>query len=197
MVGVARIELATPAMSTQCSTTELHAHTEGPLRSDFGQGKALQAAVLVLGLEHPVDFGHQVLEVEWLGQQFGLGRGPSALQRDRGEAGDKHHLDRGVDRARFLRQLDPVHLGHDDVSQKQIVAPGLEQRDRLGTATDRVDIIADAGQRALQIFAHRRIVFGQEDPDHGEHNDDNARLLPVAPSSQILLSFSGTDRLGP
>src|SRR3546814_5974734 len=27
VVGVARIELATPAMSTQCSTTELHAHT--------------------------------------------------------------------------------------------------------------------------------------------------------------------------
>src|SRR3546814_16469501 len=27
MVGVARIELATPAMSTQCSTTELHAHS--------------------------------------------------------------------------------------------------------------------------------------------------------------------------
>jgi hypothetical protein len=26
LVGVARIELATPAMSTQCSTTELHAH---------------------------------------------------------------------------------------------------------------------------------------------------------------------------
>ena len=31
MVGVARIELATPAMSTQCSTTELHAHTAMPL----------------------------------------------------------------------------------------------------------------------------------------------------------------------
>src|SRR3546814_1076168 len=29
MVGVARIELATPAMSTQCSTTELHAHPLG------------------------------------------------------------------------------------------------------------------------------------------------------------------------
>ena len=26
MVGVARFELATPAMSTQCSTTELYAH---------------------------------------------------------------------------------------------------------------------------------------------------------------------------
>src|SRR3546814_10195131 len=35
MVGVARIELATPAMSTQCSTTELHAHTfrgDAPLK---------------------------------------------------------------------------------------------------------------------------------------------------------------------
>ena len=31
MVGVARIELATPAMSTQCSTTELYAHAAGPL----------------------------------------------------------------------------------------------------------------------------------------------------------------------
>ena len=29
MVGVARIELATPAMSTQCSTTELYAHSAG------------------------------------------------------------------------------------------------------------------------------------------------------------------------
>jgi hypothetical protein len=38
MVGVARIELATPAMSTQCSTTELYAHTAGPLagRSRYG-----------------------------------------------------------------------------------------------------------------------------------------------------------------
>ena len=32
MVGVARIELATPAMSTQCSTTELHAHRGQPNR---------------------------------------------------------------------------------------------------------------------------------------------------------------------
>ncbi len=33
MVGVARIELATPAMSTQCSTTELHAHPMGPAKA--------------------------------------------------------------------------------------------------------------------------------------------------------------------
>ena len=41
----------------------------------------LEAAVLVLGLEHAVDFGHEVLEVERLGQQFRLGRGASALHR--------------------------------------------------------------------------------------------------------------------
>lgn len=36
MVGVARIELATPAMSTQCSTTELHAHTRSVYRCRRG-----------------------------------------------------------------------------------------------------------------------------------------------------------------
>lgn len=36
MVGVARIELATPAMSTQCSTTELHAH--GSCANSGGRG---------------------------------------------------------------------------------------------------------------------------------------------------------------
>lgn len=36
MVGVARIELATPAMSTQCSTTELHAHCAGHLERGSG-----------------------------------------------------------------------------------------------------------------------------------------------------------------
>ena len=38
MVGVARIELATPAMSTQCSTTELHAHVAVQLQ---GEGRPL------------------------------------------------------------------------------------------------------------------------------------------------------------
>ena len=40
MVGVARIELATPAMSTQCSTTELHAHEEGASSRGFGATQA-------------------------------------------------------------------------------------------------------------------------------------------------------------
>jgi acyl-coenzyme A thioesterase PaaI-like protein len=39
MVGVARIELATPAMSTQCSTTELHAHSGGDVEAVIGRRK--------------------------------------------------------------------------------------------------------------------------------------------------------------
>lgn len=75
MVGVARIELATPAMSTQCSTTELHAHPGQPMwlgeaafREQAQKAQPpfppSEAAVLVLGLEHPVYLHHQVLEVE-------------------------------------------------------------------------------------------------------------------------------------
>ena len=47
----------------------------------------LKAAVLVLGLEHAVDFGDQVFEVERLGQQLRLRRRAPALQRDRGTQG--------------------------------------------------------------------------------------------------------------
>ena len=49
MVGVARIELATPAMSTQCSTTELHAHPVGPIKHCLmgGPGKSSENQVSV------------------------------------------------------------------------------------------------------------------------------------------------------
>ena len=49
MVGVARIELATPAMSTQCSTTELHAHSLSSLMGGpkpSASGEALLAALM-------------------------------------------------------------------------------------------------------------------------------------------------------
>ena len=83
MVGVARIELATPAMSTQCSTTELHAHTGyrrqesgGHLEAAFKEGilfpqgviGRLEPPVLIFRLEQAVDLGHQVLQMERLRQ---------------------------------------------------------------------------------------------------------------------------------
>ena len=104
--------------------------------------------------------------MEGLGEELGLGRGASALEGDRGKAGDEHDADRGVDRARLLGQLDPVHLGHDDVGQKQVEMGRLEQRHGLGAAADGLDFITDALQRPLQILAHRRIVFGQENSCH-------------------------------
>ena len=90
MVGVARIELATPAMSTQCSTTELHAHRQpkrlgerhlgGGYKSRNRQRtRRLKSPVLVLGLEHAVHLHHEILEVEGLGQQLRLGGCAPAL----------------------------------------------------------------------------------------------------------------------
>ena len=187
MVGVARIELATPAMSTQCSTTELHAHTgnppgcggssSGPLKARPTRRKPCHDAKRRAGprTEHPVDLGPRssggtASTAIWLPAWSAR----SAAQPRR--AGDEHDFDVGVDRARLLRKLDPVHLGHDDIAQQQIIACRLEQRNRLRAASDRVDIIADSGKRALQILTHRRVVFGQENSDHGKHHGRNARL---------------------
>ena len=79
---------------------------------------------------------------------------------------DEHHADRRIDRARLLRELDPVHLRHDDVREEEVELLGLEQRHRFRPATDRDHVIADPLQRPLQIFTHRRIVFGEEDSCH-------------------------------
>ena len=52
------------------------------------------------------------------------------------------------------------------VGQKQIEMLRLKQWHRLRAAAHGRDFIPNALQRALQIFAHRRIVFGQEDSRH-------------------------------
>ena len=44
MVGVERVELPTPSMSTKCSTTELYAHAAGPLASRHYSRKTKSAA---------------------------------------------------------------------------------------------------------------------------------------------------------
>ena len=72
MVGVARIELATPAMSTQCSTTELYAHAARPLAVQIHSFKCQSAsgwsklACRCLAVEQAFDFEHQILEVKGL-----------------------------------------------------------------------------------------------------------------------------------
>ncbi len=66
---------------------------------------AAEPPVLVLGLEHAVDLGDEVAQVEGLGQHLGVRRRAAALQRDRGEAGDEHHPDR---RRRSARLSGPA-----------------------------------------------------------------------------------------
>src|SRR3546814_15866233 len=99
VVGVARIELATPAMSTQCSTTELHAHTGrqplagvGPAcKREFPYPEKNSAkASSAVRAEHPVDFQHQLTQVKRLRKDLCLRNGFSCLPRDGSKSIDEH-----------------------------------------------------------------------------------------------------------
>ncbi len=88
MVGVERVELPTPAMSTQCSTTELYAHTieyagtADPLTAGapFSQGVsrtqdnvrafAQSKACLDPIFEDALNFEHEIAQVERLGEDL-------------------------------------------------------------------------------------------------------------------------------
>lgn len=64
MVGVARIELATPAMSTRCSTTELYAHSSA---ASSDSGAIVQASIIfnaVFFAEQPLHFANQIAQME-------------------------------------------------------------------------------------------------------------------------------------
>ena len=116
MVGVARIELATPAMSTQCSTTELHAHScQKAFIADrltarlLGSGANSDAAcdmqapisttVLTQGgrdLQNFVQLIHQLFQVEWLCQDWGLLKRIPRLKQGSGKARNEHHGHSGL-----------------------------------------------------------------------------------------------------
>src|SRR3546814_17282445 len=89
MVDAARIELATAAMSTQCSTTELHVHA-GALSQGTGlaQASVEKLCQLRAQLEQTIDFGDQIAKLERLCTQFRVGRRAfGTVQRDGGKAG--------------------------------------------------------------------------------------------------------------
>ena len=137
MVGVARIELATPAMSTQCSTTELHAHeagylaTRSPAQPCWPEGDSAFEARQPDGYNLPcwssvwnMRSTSATRSRRWKGLDSTLASGAAlpGLERDRGEAGDEHHPHVGRDLRRLLGELDAVHLGHDDVGEQQVEA---------------------------------------------------------------------------
>ena len=117
--------------------------------------------MLVLGLEDPIHFGDQVLQVEGLRQHLGFRSGPSALQGDCGEAGDEHDADFRIHRRRFLRKLEELPF------TTLVPGHGRVQRDRKYLATlewSMRDIVAHAKAAAMsgktkeQGFA----AFGQK-----------------------------------
>src|SRR3546814_18836751 len=72
MVDAARIELATPAMSTQCSTTELRVHAGALSQGAMPAQAPLRQTLLASGgsgaqLEQPVHLGPPLAENERLG----------------------------------------------------------------------------------------------------------------------------------
>ena len=76
MVVDTRFELVTPAMSMQCSTTEL---IDQPIlkvaSSLFGDAKSSLNCNPISGRHHAFDFVDKLAQVEWLGQNFCTGWG--------------------------------------------------------------------------------------------------------------------------
>ena len=176
MVGVARIELATPAMSTRCSTTELYAHTIGkgreraprqarPLALPAGAFKPLQRSSRSI-LEHAFDFENQVLEMEGLGENLALRQFAVRLERNGGESGDEHHLGARADLGTALGQLDAIHFGHDDIRQQQVEMLVLQQRQRRRSPVHRRYFVSGILERPRQVGAHRLVILGQQNTDH-------------------------------
>jgi hypothetical protein len=66
MVGVARFELATPAMSMQCSTAELYAHSDAASSETWPRIQASIEAACTFLVEHPFNFKHKILQMERL-----------------------------------------------------------------------------------------------------------------------------------
>jgi hypothetical protein len=72
-VGVARFELATPAMSMQCSTAELYAHSAAASNGTSGRVQVSNEASCTFFGKHPFDLKHKILQMEWLGKHLGVG----------------------------------------------------------------------------------------------------------------------------
>src|SRR3954464_12502859 len=122
MVGAAGIEPATPAMSTQCSTTELRARKRraASQRRDIA-GAPWRRKAWGSGGEELLDLVHELAQMEGLRQHLGvLRRLRARVERDRGDARDEHDLDVGVELGRAPGELDAVHLGHDDVGEEKL-----------------------------------------------------------------------------
>ena len=102
-----------------------------------------------------------------LGEHFGvLGRGGIGVERDRGEAGDEHDLDVGVELGGAAGKLDAVHLGHHDIGEQKLER--LLAQPLIGRQPVVIGGHVESGilQRFDQKAPHIGIVFSQKDFRH-------------------------------
>ncbi|CDX44201.1 hypothetical protein MPLDJ20_60520 [Mesorhizobium plurifarium] len=138
--------------------------------------RALQASG---GLQHLLDLVDEIAQVEGLRQHLGvLGRLGIGIERDRGKAGDEHHLEVGIDLGGAAGKLDAVHLGHDDVGQKQRERFLAQPLIGAGAIVEIAYLVAGAFQRLDEEAAHIVIVFRQQNACHHIPSESPAPSLP-------------------
>jgi len=114
---------------------------------------------------------HDRADLVVLGMLLQIGIGAQIHRVDRrllaGVGGQDHHRRLGVDGLDPLQQLDPVHLGHLDVGQHDIVGVALHQAQRLDARTRGIDRVALLLQEDRKVLAHRFFVVDNQNPVPG------------------------------
>src|ERR1700730_9345536 len=119
------------------------------------------------GREHLLDFVYELAQMDRLREHLGIfGRLGIGVERDRGKAGDEHDLDVGVEFGSAARELNPVHLRHNDVGQQKLEGLLAQPLVSGKTVVERDDLVARILQGSHQKAAHVAIIFGKNDFCH-------------------------------
>ncbi|CAH1669887.1 hypothetical protein BOSEA31B_13485 [Hyphomicrobiales bacterium] len=106
--------------------------------------------------------------MEGLRQHLGiLRRLRIGVERHGGEAGDEHHLDVGIELGGAPRQLDAVHLRHDDIGQQELERLLAETIIGRQAVVEGSDVVARILQGLDQEATHVVVVFREQYLRHG------------------------------
>ena len=117
--------------------------------------------------EQFLHFVDEFAQVDGLGKHLGvLGRGRIGIERDRGEAGDEHDLDVGIELGRATSQFYPVHFRHDDIGEQELER--LLAQPLIGGQAVIVGNDLETGilQRLHQEAPHVDVVFRKQNFGH-------------------------------
>ena len=95
-----------------------------------------------------------------------LGRVGFRVERDRGETGYEHDLKARIQLGGPPRELDAVHLRHDDIGQQQRKRLFTQSFIRAPAVIERNDIMPGIFQRFRKKPAHIIVIFSMLDTRH-------------------------------